>query len=103
MAVMGADRRLNVIKMLKIWMPLPDIHAMKHMKPTFLTEAVARAKRACVQWMLQDDVMGPMEPTVQCQDRSPPWDIGAWLATLTDCLRWSMPLSFFFRLRGKIV
>ncbi len=43
MAVMGADSRLNVIKMLKIWIPLPDIHAMKHMKPTLLSWEVALA------------------------------------------------------------
>jgi hypothetical protein len=37
MAVIGADKRLKVIRMLKIWIPFPDIHAMKHMKPTFFT------------------------------------------------------------------
>jgi hypothetical protein len=46
-AEMGCASRLNVMIMLKIWMLLPLIQAMKHMKPMFLMGAVARAKRAC--------------------------------------------------------
>eukprot|EP00955_Chlamydomonas_euryale_P107184 365747-Chlamydomonas_euryale.AAC.61 len=62
MAWMGADSRLNVIKMLKICIPFPDIHAMKHMKPICLSGAVAFAKSICFrvcdsknagQWAMQ--------------------------------------------------
>lgn len=44
---MGCASKLKVIMMEKIWMLLPDIQAMKHMKPICLMGAVARAYSAC--------------------------------------------------------
>lgn len=37
----GPARPESVMMMLKIWMPLPIIHIMKHMKPTWRAGAVA--------------------------------------------------------------
>jgi len=47
MAMTGPVRAVTVIMMLKIWMEFPDIHIMKHMKPTCLKGAVARCISAC--------------------------------------------------------
>lgn len=48
MAETGVARSENVMMMEKIWMLLPDIHAMKHMNAMFLIGAYARAYSACM-------------------------------------------------------
>jgi hypothetical protein len=45
--MMGLASPLSVMMMLKIWMLLPIIHIMKHMKPTCLNGACAICHSAC--------------------------------------------------------
>jgi hypothetical protein len=47
MAITGWLRPVMVIMMLKIWMPLPIIHIMKHMKPACMNGSLALASSAC--------------------------------------------------------
>ncbi len=62
MAEMGADKRLKVIMMLNIWIPLPVIHAMKHINKICLIEPVALwysacRSNTCMQELVQHSIM----------------------------------------------
>jgi hypothetical protein len=59
---MGCARREKVMMMEKIWMLLPDIQAMKHMKAMFFTGAVALANNAC----RQNSMLLPVSEPLHC-------------------------------------
>ncbi len=47
MAMIGVVRPVMVIMMLKIWIPLPIIHIMKHMNPTCMNGSLDFCNKAC--------------------------------------------------------
>ena len=71
--------RLNVIMMLKIWMELPNIHAMKHIMATLLMGAVARANSAYEGgWEGPDAADRAHAQCTHTHQHTPPACAGAW-------------------------